>query len=139
MPWDSGNAELLHKAKGIPVGVRIHNLSVGDVMDGDAIHRYLFVCGSNSPELTSMSAGDGPGDRHLLVFSDGVLDGQVEIREASEPTIELTFVSFGTSRGTGHIGNLEGVAGGEQLIDNFELSPIPEFFIEAADDDFVVR
>ena len=55
-------AELLHHAQGVPTGVGIHNLSAGDVIDGDAVHGYFLICRSDSQVFAFVRTGNVPGD-----------------------------------------------------------------------------
>src|ERR1700674_2602941 len=81
-PESRSGAELLHQAKCVPTDVGIHNLSVGDVIDGDSIHGYFFTRGRNSAELSFMSAGNSPTNSHLIVLGNQILHCETQIGEA---------------------------------------------------------
>ena len=69
--------ELLHHAESVPADVRIHNLSIDEVIDGDSFHVHFLVCGGNSHEFTGVSAGNCPGDGQLFFFVNDVFNCEV--------------------------------------------------------------
>jgi hypothetical protein len=134
------SAELLHHAKRVPIAVGIHDFPVSDVVDSHTVNRYFLIRGWNSHELASVSASDGPAGNYFIVLGDEILDGPVEIRVARKEEQQLALVGF---RAYGHdvtrdIGGLESVAGGDELTYKLELAFVPNFFIEAPNDGFVL-
>src|SRR5271163_2525299 len=105
-------AELAHQPYSVRGDVGVDDLSVCDVMNCDAFQRHFPVCGANSPKLTFMRAGNGPGSCDLVLFDDGVLDRETQIGEGRQENCNLSPVSFGANGGAGRIVVVKSVAGG---------------------------
>src|SRR5262249_34584890 len=105
--------KLLHHSPHVPAKVRIHDLAVRYVMDGDAIDGYSLVGCRNPHELPSVSAGHGPIGRYLFFLRYHVLDREAQIRIARGEELYLAFVSLGADRRTGKLraGAMECVTG----------------------------
>src|SRR6266513_5310495 len=109
--------ELLHHAESVPADVRIHDLSIDDVIDGDSFYVHFLVCGGNSHEFAGVSAGNCPSDRQLFLFVNDVFNREAQIRNADDEARDLAFISVGTNRGIREVGIVESVAGGDDFVD----------------------
>src|SRR5580704_15463247 len=131
-------AELLVHPQRVPTHIRIHDLSIRNVNDGDALDGDPLVCGRYSHEVAFVRTGDGPGDRYFFLLNNQILDGKAQIGESQDEARNLTFVSFGADRRTGNIGIVESVAGGDDLVHKLEPPLIPNFLVKASNDGFAI-
>ena len=67
-------ADLLQQAQCVPSSVRIQNLSIFEVVNCDAFHRYFLAGRGNTHEFTLMRATKGPAGNQLFPFGDRVFN-----------------------------------------------------------------
>jgi hypothetical protein len=121
----------------IPVHNGLEDFAVGDFVDGDAANGDFFVCGRHVEEFALVSAGYGPGNHQLVFFADGVVDGEMQIREGREEAVNLTPLGQGADGRTGDGGITERVTLGDYLLDHLEFVIVPYFLVKAAEYFFV--
>src|ERR1700730_1873118 len=139
-PTLRGNsAELSHQSQSVPPSVRIKNLSVSDVVNRDPLHGYFSARGGNFHVFTLMRARNGPASNDLSPFGDRVFNRERQVRKAGRHFHDPPFVQLRAYLRTRHDGVVECMARGNQLIHNFQLALIPNFFIEAANDGPVIH
>src|SRR6267143_2647354 len=138
LPQGRNRAELSHHTQGIPIAVGIHDFSASDMVNGHTVHRYFYVFRWNSHEIAFVCARNGPAGNYFVLLGNRVLDGPAQIGVALEEARNLALVCFRTDGGTEYVGALESMAGGDEFVYNFKLSFVPDFFVEASNDGFVL-
>jgi hypothetical protein len=128
------NTQLVQQTECIPTDNGFEYLAVGYFVDGDAADGNFFVCRRNAEELALVSAGDGPGDDHFVLFADGIVYDEAKIGKGSYKTVDLALVSFGTDGGTSDGGIAESVTFGDDLFDYVQFAIVPDLLIKAAKD-----
>src|SRR5882672_2317624 len=131
-------AELLHHPQSVPIAVGIHDFSASDMVDGDSAYGYSFVCRWNSHVTAFVRARKGPAGNHFVLLGNDVLDGPAQIRVGFEEVRNLALVRFRTDGGAENVGGLERMARGDEFVNDFQLSIVPDFFVEASNNGFVI-
>jgi hypothetical protein len=108
------------------------------MVDGHSPHGYFFVCRRNSHVIAFVGARKGPAGDYFVSLGNGVLDGPEQIGVGFEEARNLALVRFRTDGRTENGRALESMARGDELVDDLQLSIVPDFFVEASNDGFIV-
>src|SRR6266850_1691680 len=116
----------------------IHDFSASNMVDGHSAHGYFFVCRGNSHVIAFVGARKGPAGDYFVSLGNSVFDGPAQIGVGFKEARNLLLVRFRSDGGTENSGALESMAGGDEFVDNFKHSFVPDFFVEASNNGFVI-
>src|SRR5215216_1097270 len=130
------NAELLKDTQSIGYGPVIHKPALDKPQDHDTGIAHCFACRRNTAELALVSTPASETYYYLVIFSDHILNGIVQIWKGPPQERETPFHLLPSSQFFIRIVNRN--IWGEQLIDFAQISLAKDFIQNAVCDNLIL-
>src|SRR5882762_8689106 len=132
------DAELLHKAQGVPVNKAFRYLAVRDASDGHPGDGDVLPGWSNAIDVTFMGAPAEPAGHDCFAFGNDILDRQMEVGESCAIECRALLFAVGAAPKIGRRRVIVIVVGGKDLVDHRQIAIVPEFGEKTTDDSFIM-